>query len=66
MDLKLEGMVSPKKVQEYATNQLGMIESSEKNVEYIRLTQENKIEVPEGAAGTVWERIGSFFTGILS
>ena len=41
MNLELEGKVSLKNAEEYAGTQLGMVKKDSKNVEYIRLTQEN-------------------------
>lgn len=66
MSLELEGKVSLKNAEEYAGTQLGMVKKDNKNVEYIRLTQENKIEVPEDTAPGFWDSVKEFFANLLS
>jgi homoaconitase/3-isopropylmalate dehydratase large subunit len=66
MTLELEGKVSLKNAEEYAATQLGMVKKDSKNVEYIRLTQENKIEVPEDMTPGFWDSVKEFFANLLS
>ncbi|MCI8501381.1 MAG: hypothetical protein HFJ85_03995 [Oscillospiraceae bacterium] len=66
LNLALEGKVSLKNVEDYAQTELGMVKKDANNVEYIRLTQENKIEVPEEASQGFWESIKEFFENLLS
>ena len=66
MNLELEGKVSLKNAEEYAGTQLGMVKKDSKNVEYIRLTQENKIEVPEDTTPGFWDSVKEFFANLLS
>ena len=60
MNLELEGKVSLVNAEEYAQTQLGMVKKENKNVEYIRLTQENKIEVPQETAPGFWDSVKDF------
>ncbi len=66
LDLELESKVSPKNVQEYAENELGMIQKDSTTVEYIRLTQDNKIEVPKSTSSSFWDSVKEFFDNLLS
>lgn len=66
MSLELEGKVSLKNAEEYAGTQLGMVKKDNQNIEYIRLTQENKIEVPEDTAPGFWNSVKEFFANLLS
>lgn len=66
MNLELEGKVSLKNAEEYAGTQLGMVKKDNNNIEYIRLTQENKIEVPEDTAPGFWDSVKEFFANLLS
>lgn len=66
MNLELEGKVSLVNAEEYAQTQLGMVKKENKNVEYIRLTQENKIEVPQETAPGFWDSVKDFFANLLS
>ena len=66
MSLELEGKVSLKNAEEYASNELGMTKMDNKSVEYLRLTQENKIEVPSESEKGRWESIQEFFANLLS
>ncbi len=66
LNLALEGKVSLKNVEDYAQTELGMVKKDANNVEYIRLTQENKIEVPEKTSQGFWESVKEFFENLLS
>lgn len=44
LNLQLEGTVSLKNAEDYATNQLGMSKLESGQIEYVTLTQGNKIE----------------------
>ena len=66
MSLELEGKVSLKNAEDYASSELGMTKMDNKSVEYLRLTQENKIEVPNEPQKGLWESIQEFFVNLLS
>lgn len=66
LDLELESKVSLENAENYAVNELGMVKKENKNVEYIHLTQGNKIEVPEDASPSFWESVKEFFANLLS
>ena len=66
MSLELEGKFALKNADEYAGTQLGMVKKDNQNIEYIRLTQENKIEVPEDTAPGFWNSVKEFFANLLS
>lgn len=66
MSLELEGKVSLKNAEDYASSELGMTKMDNKSVEYLRLTQENKIKVPNEPQKGLWESIQEFFVNLLS
>lgn len=66
LNLQLEGTVSLKNAEDYATNQLGMSKLESGQIEYVTLTQGNKIEA-DTQQGKDWlAAIGEFFTNLLS
>lgn len=66
LNLQLEGTVSLKNAEDYATNQLGMSKLESGQIEYVTLTQGNKIEA-DTQQGKDWlTAIGEFFTNLLS
>ena len=66
LNLQLKGTVSLKNAEDYATNQLGMSKLESGQIEYVTLTQGNKIEA-DTQQGKDWlAAIGEFFTNLLS
>ncbi len=66
MNLELESKVSLKNAEEYATQTLGMTKMDGKSVEYLRLTQDDKIEVPNEGGTDFWSSVKNFFANLLS
>ena len=66
LNMELEGMVSLENVEEYAQEHLGMTKKENKNVEYVRLNQENKIEVADRSGAGFWDSVVGFFSGLLA
>lgn len=66
MNLALQGKVSLKNAEEFADTQLGMSKMDNKSITYMRLTQENKIEVPNEPQKGFFESVRDFFAGLLS
>lgn len=66
LNLQLEGSVSLKNAEDYATKQLGMSKMENSQIEYVTLTQGNKIEADTQQGKDLWTSIGEFFTNLLS
>lgn len=48
LELKIEGMMSMKNVEDYAITELGMQKISRNQIEYIKLNESDRIEIEEG------------------
>ena len=66
MSLQLESKVSLKNAEDYATSVLGMVKTDSNNVQYVKLTQQNKIEVLKAPSTDLWTTITNFFKNLLS
>ena len=66
LNMELEGMVSLENVERYAEEELGMAKKESKSVEYVRLNQENKIEVANASGSSFWDSVVNFFAGLLA
>ncbi|MBC3517051.1 hypothetical protein H8K20_11665 [Neobittarella massiliensis] len=61
LDMQLETRMSLKNVEQYASTQLGLVRVDSKQVEYVDLEQQNKIEVSEEKSP-----VASFFGGLAA
>ncbi len=53
LSLGIEGMVSMRRVEEYAQNKLGLVKAEGYQTTYVSLTNEDKVEIPQEEPGMV-------------
>jgi len=67
LQMAAESKVSMQKVENYATSVLGMQKLNANQIEYVRLSEGDKVEVVASAsAEPVWQKIADWFSGIFS
>lgn len=64
LKVELDSRINMKEVEEYITNELGMVKLEKYQVNYINLSDGDSMKVVAEDEGGLWDRICSFFTGI--
>ena len=59
---QLETKMSPKNIEDYAVNTLGLVKLDQAKIKYVNISQKNKIEVKKPANENVFDKIKDTFS----